>query len=97
MAYSKSSVTDNGRGKNLTGFEYSHQHSTTAAEVPAAEDLKPGELAANSTDKKIFFKDSSGAVQSIPSGLTQVIAIYDNNGYHEVTIVNGLITSWSEP
>jgi hypothetical protein len=97
MAYSKSSVTDNGRGKNLTGFEYAHQHSSTAAEVPTAADLRLGELAVNSTDKKILFKNSSGAVQAIPGGLTQVIGILDNNGQHEVTIVNGLITSWIEP
>ena len=95
MAYSKSSVTDNGRGKNLTGFEYSHQHSTTAAEVPAAADLKPGELAVNSADKKIFFKDSSGAVQSIPGGLTEGIQISATDFLHQVTIVNGLITEWN--
>jgi hypothetical protein len=29
MAYSKSKVTDLGRGKELTGFEYCHQTSST--------------------------------------------------------------------
>jgi hypothetical protein len=70
MAYSKSSVTDNGRGKNLTGFEYSHQHSSTAAEVPAAADLKPGELAVNSADGTLYYKAVDGTVKAISAGST---------------------------
>lgn len=65
MAYTKSSVTDAGRGKNLTGFEYSHQHSNTAAEVPAAADLRPGELAVNAADGSLYYKTTSGAVAKV--------------------------------
>jgi hypothetical protein len=65
MAYTKSSVTDNGRGKNLTGFEYSHQHSNTAAEVPAAADLRLGELAVNSADGSLYYKTTGGAVAKV--------------------------------
>jgi len=31
------------------------------------------------------------------NGLTANVFIYDNNGEHAITIVNGLITSWSAP
>lgn len=65
MPYSKSSVTDHGRGKNLTGFEYSHQHSNTAAEVPAASDLRLGELAVNSADGTVYYKTTGGAVAKV--------------------------------
>jgi hypothetical protein len=70
MPYSKSSVTDHGRGKNLSGFEYCNQHSTTAAEVPAAADLKPGELAVNSADAALYCKAADGTVKAIPPAAT---------------------------
>jgi hypothetical protein len=31
------------------------------------------------------------------SGVTDTVYISDNNGEHTVTIVNGIITSWSAP
>ena len=37
--------------------------STTAAAVPLAADLAPGELAINNNDGKLFYEDSSGVVQ----------------------------------
>ena len=39
--------------------------STTAAAVPLAADLEPGELALNNNDGKLFYEDSSGVVQII--------------------------------
>ena len=39
--------------------------STTAAAVPLAADLAPGELAINNNDGKLFYEDSSGVVQVI--------------------------------
>jgi hypothetical protein len=39
--------------------------SSTAAAVPLAADLAPGELAINTNDGKLFYEDSSGLVQVI--------------------------------
>jgi hypothetical protein len=39
--------------------------SSTAAAVPLAADLAPGELAINTNDGKLFYEDSSGVVQVI--------------------------------
>jgi hypothetical protein len=69
MPYSKSSVTDHGRGKNLTGFEYAHQHSSTPAEVPTAADLRLGELAVNSADAALYCKAADGTVKAIAAGV----------------------------
>jgi len=41
--------------------------STTAAAVPTAANLDPGELALNNNDGKLFYEDSSGVVQVIAS------------------------------
>lgn len=40
-------------------------HSTTAAAVPLAVNLEAGELAINTNDGKLFYKDSGGVVQVI--------------------------------
>jgi hypothetical protein len=42
-------------------------YSTTAAAVPTAGNLVAGELAINTNDGKLFYKDSSGVVQTIAS------------------------------
>ena len=42
-------------------------YSTTAAAVPTAGNLVAGELAINTADGKLFYKDSSGVVQTIAS------------------------------
>ena len=39
--------------------------STTAAAVPTAANLEPGELALNNNDGKLYYEDSSGVVQII--------------------------------
>ena len=39
--------------------------STTAAAVPTAANLEPGELALNNNDGKLYYEDSSGVVQVI--------------------------------
>lgn len=41
--------------------------STTAAAVPLAANLDPGELAINNNDGKLYYEDSSGVVQVIAS------------------------------
>lgn len=60
-------------------------YSATAAAVPLAADLSPGELAINTADGKLFYEDSSGVVQVIgtkggvgSSSNTQVL--YNNAG-----------------
>ena len=68
MTYSKSKVTDLGRGKELTGFEYCHQTSTTPGAVPAAGDVKPGELAVNAADGVIFYKKPDGSIAAAGFG-----------------------------
>jgi len=51
-----------------TGFTpISIFYSTTASAVPLAANLVAGELAMNTADGKLFFKDSSGVVQTMAS------------------------------
>jgi hypothetical protein len=53
-----------------TGFTpISLYYTTTAAAVPTAGNLVAGELAINTNDGKLFYKDSSGVVQTIASKL----------------------------
>ncbi|NBT61622.1 MAG: hypothetical protein EBT02_07585, partial [Planctomycetia bacterium] len=42
-------------------------YSTTAAAAPTAGNLVDGELAINTNDGKLYYKDSSGVVQTIAS------------------------------
>lgn len=63
MAYSKSKVSDFGRGKNLTGFEYCHQVSNTSGEKPSSSDLAVGEIALNAADGVVFYRGTSGDVE----------------------------------
>jgi hypothetical protein len=82
---------------DTTGGKVRLKHSRTAAETIGADGLVPGEIAINSADGKIVYKGTDGTVKSIPGGLTDTIFINDSNGEHIVTIVNGLITGWSQP
>jgi len=41
--------------------------SSTASAIPSASDLQDGELALNTNDEKLYFKNSSGAVKEIAS------------------------------
>ena len=43
-------------------------HSTTATNVPDAADLAAGEIAINTADGKIFYKDPSDVVQVLSAG-----------------------------
>ena len=42
-------------------------HSTTSTNTPSAGDLVDGELAINTADEKLYFKNSSGAVKLLAS------------------------------
>jgi hypothetical protein len=44
--------------------------STTAAAVPSAGNMAAGELAINTTDGKLFYKDTGGTVKSFGGGAT---------------------------
>jgi hypothetical protein len=41
--------------------------TTTAAAVPLAADLSAGELAINTTDEKLYFKNAAGTVKLLVS------------------------------
>jgi len=54
-----------------TGFTpISNYYSATATNVPTAGNLVAGELAINTADGKLFYKDSSGVVQTIATKAT---------------------------
>jgi hypothetical protein len=99
MPYQKSSVSDPGRGKSLSGFEYCHQYSNTSGEVPTAAELKPGEIAVNAADGKIFYENNQGVVKSIPGGFTGTLTTYDTNLGQDfvLTFTNGLLISMTTP
>lgn len=67
MAYSKSKVSNFGRGRFLAGFEYCHQVSHVTGEVPLASELAVGEVAINTADRALYFKSASGDVLSLPT------------------------------
>ena len=49
-------------------------YSATTTNAPSAGNLSPGELAINTADGKLFYKDSSGSVQVIAWKTTPVSA-----------------------
>lgn len=98
MAFSKSNVSDPGRGKSLSGFEYCHQNSETTGDVPAASELRQGEIAINTADGKLFFKNA-GLVKSLPSGFSGTLTVYDNS-IDEIRVLafeNGILVSAEAP
>jgi len=57
-----------------TGFTpISLYYTTTAAATPTAGNLVAGELALNNNDGKLFYKDSSGVVQTIATKATAAL------------------------
>lgn len=68
--------------------------SSTAAAVPVAGDLATGELAINTTDGKLFYKDSGGSVQTIAyknvplSTVTGTLSVA-NGGTGQTSFTNG--------
>jgi beta-mannanase len=57
-----------------TGFTpISNYYSATVAAVPTAGNLVAGELAINTADGKLFYKDSAGVVQTIASKATAAL------------------------
>lgn len=69
--------------------------STTAAAVPTAANLEPGELALNNNDGKLYYEDSSGVVQVLASkaaaaGVTSFTA--GTTGLTPSTATSGAVT-----
>lgn len=69
--------------------------STTAAAVPTAANLEPGELALNNNDGKLYYEDSAGVVQVIASkeaaaGVTSFTA--GTTGLTPSTATSGAVT-----
>jgi hypothetical protein len=71
-------------------------YSTTAAAAPTAGNLVPGELALNTNDGKLYFKNSSNVVTLLASTNTSATAgtsiLYGNGtgGFSNVTVGAGL-------
>lgn len=66
------------------------KNSSTASAVPASGDLVAGELAVNTTDKKIFTKNASGTV-------VKVVGSLGNQESNAVAITGGTITGMGTP
>jgi hypothetical protein len=69
--------------------------STTAAAVPTAANLEPGELALNNNDGKLYYEDSAGVVQLLASkaaaaGVTSFTA--GTTGLTPSTATSGAVT-----
>jgi hypothetical protein len=69
--------------------------STTAAAVPTAANLEPGELALNNNDGKLYYEDSAGVVQVLASkaaaaGVTSFTA--GTTGLTPSTATSGAVT-----
>jgi hypothetical protein len=70
-------------------------HSTTAAAQPAAIDLVAGELAINTTDGKLYYKDTGGTVRLLASNGTSapVTTIsFGSTGLTPSTATSGAVT-----
>jgi hypothetical protein len=61
----------------LVGFEYAHQRSSEAGDVPTASSLADGEVAVNSADGCLFLKKQGGEVGTIPGavGFTRIVSL----------------------
>lgn len=65
--------------------------STTASATPSSGNLADGELAINTTDGRLFYKDNSGVVQTIGAklGTNVATALGNNVGSAGAVVVNG--------
>jgi len=70
-------------------------HSTTAAAVPTAGNLVAGELALNTVDEKLYFKNSAGTVKLLASNATSapVLSFQTSlSGLTPSTATTGVVT-----
>jgi hypothetical protein len=71
-------------------------YSTTASATPVAGDLVAGELALNTLDEKLYFKNSSGTVKLLASsrgatGTVSTVSVVSANGFTG-TVANATTT-----
>lgn len=66
-------------------------NSSTASAAPAAGNLVAGELAVNTTDKKIYTKDSGGAVVQVASGPSATDTLTNKS----INLANNTLTTTS--
>ena len=72
-----------------TGFTpISLYYTTTAAAVPVNTNLVAGELALNTTDEKLYFKNTAGTVKLIGANVTPIA----NGGTNAVTAAAALVS-----
>lgn len=67
-------------------------YSTTAAAVPTAGNLVPGELAINITDGKIYYEDNAGVVQLFGSKGDLTSISFGTTGLTPATATGGAVT-----
>ena len=70
-------------------------HSTTAAAVPSSANLVAGELALNTVDEKLYFKNSAGTVKLLASNATSapVLSFQTSlSGLTPSTATTGVVT-----
>lgn len=68
-------------------------YSATASAVPLAANLVAGELALNTNDGKLYFKNSSGVVTLLASGATAINSIsFGSTGLTPATATTGAVT-----
>ena len=68
-------------------------YSSTASTVPLAANLVAGELALNTNDGKLYFKNSSGVVTLLASGATAINSIsFGSTGLTPATSTTGAVT-----
>jgi hypothetical protein len=69
--------------------------STTAAAVPTAGNLEPGELALNNADGKLFYEDSAGVVQVLATkaGASGTVTSVGGTGTVNGITLTGTVTS----
>jgi len=71
-------------------------YSTTASAIPTSGNLVDGELALNTADEKLYFKNSSGTVKLLASNAASATSgtsiLYGNGsgGFSNVTVGSGL-------
>jgi hypothetical protein len=78
---------------DITGGKVRLKFSTTPGEAIGADGLAPGEIAVNVADGKVYYKNSSGSVGCVPSGVTSDITVTTPSGDYNLSFVNGVCTS----
>jgi hypothetical protein len=101
MAYEKSKVSSFGSGSldstPVVGFEYCHQFSRIAGEVPDAGTLGEGEIAINLADGIIYIRGIGGGVAAVGGTANQVVSSGGianlTSGQQEDVLIGAIVTT----